>query len=173
MQKSSVLFLTLYFNLLWVVLSRTRLTWVNGIGYGLQHMEDGKKEISKLFGGKAVSYCHNPTSMVDEEDFKGYIGDLTQAGTQLLGKITQEVNTLAKHLKEAVAAVGREGRVVHIAHSQGALLTALAAKQLSPLEMSQIEVLGMHQNTLCCNFLVCVCVATHSCFSSISSLFGL
>lgn len=40
-----------------------------------------------------------------------------------------------------MAAVGRKGRVIHIAHSQGALVTALAAKRLTPLEMSQIEVL--------------------------------
>jgi hypothetical protein len=47
-----------------------------------------------------------------------------------------------RHLKEAVAVVGRKGRVIHIAHSQGALVTALAAKRLTPLEMSQIEVLA-------------------------------
>lgn len=47
-----------------------------------------------------------------------------------------------RHLKEAVASVGKNGRVVHIAHSQGALLTFLAARQLSPLEMSQIEILA-------------------------------
>ena len=47
-----------------------------------------------------------------------------------------------RHLKEAVAAVGKNGRVIHIAHSQGALLTYLAAKQLTPLEMSQMEVLA-------------------------------
>ena len=47
-----------------------------------------------------------------------------------------------RHLKDAVAAVGRKGRVIHIAHSQGALVTALAAKRLTPLEMSQIEVLA-------------------------------
>jgi hypothetical protein len=45
-------------------------------------------------------------------------------------------------LKEAVASVGKNGRVIHIAHSQGALLTFLAAKQLSPLEMNQIEVIA-------------------------------
>lgn len=38
--------------------------------------------------------------------------------------------------------VGKKGRVIHIAHSQGALITSLAAKQLTPLEMSQIEVLA-------------------------------
>ena len=45
-----------------------------------------------------------------------------------------------RHLKEAVAGVGKRGRVIHIAHSQGALLTSLAAKQLSISEMNQIEV---------------------------------
>jgi hypothetical protein len=75
---------------------RTRLTWVNGIGYTLENMEDGQKEISKLFGGKAVLYCHNPTSMANEDDMAGYLGDLTQAGTQKLGRITEEVNTLVE-----------------------------------------------------------------------------
>jgi hypothetical protein len=48
----------------------------------------------------------------------------------------------SRHLKEAVTSVGKNGRVIHIAHSQGALLTSLAARQLSPLEMSQIEVIA-------------------------------
>lgn len=104
-------------------------------------MEEAKPQISQLFGGKEVEYCHNPTAMGNEDDTFGYISDLTQAGTQKLGRITAEVDALVKHLKEAVASVGRTGRVVHIAHSQGALITALAAKQLSPLEMSQIEIL--------------------------------
>lgn len=45
-------------------------------------------------------------------------------------------------MKEAVASVGKKGRVVHIAHSQGALLTSLASRQLTPLEMSQIEIIA-------------------------------
>jgi hypothetical protein len=80
--------------------------------------------------------------MAHDEDLFGYLGDLTQASTQKLGRMTGEVEALVKHLKEAVASVGRKGRVIHIAHSQGALVTSLAAKQLSPLEMSQIEVLA-------------------------------
>lgn len=39
--------------------ARTRLTWVNGIGYSLDHMKKGQKEISKMFGGKQVEYYHN------------------------------------------------------------------------------------------------------------------
>lgn len=104
-------------------------------------MEEGEVFISKLFGGEKVCICYNPTKQAHYEDTYGYLSDLTQAGTQKLGVITAEVNTLAQFLRESVAAVGRKGVVVHIAHSQGALITSLAAKQLSPLEMSQIEVL--------------------------------
>ena len=45
-------------------------------------------------------------------------------------------------MKDAVAAVGKKGKVIHIAHSQGALVTSLATRQLSPVEMSQIEVIA-------------------------------
>jgi hypothetical protein len=120
---------------------KTRLTWVNGIAHSLEHMEEGKVVISALFG-KQVVYCYNPTAMVDKDDMKGYLGDLTQATQQKIGFITAEVNVLVKHLKEAVAAVGKRGRVIHIAHSQGALITFLAAKQLTAEECSQIEVLA-------------------------------
>lgn len=72
----------------------------------------------------------------------GYLSDLTQAGTQKLGRITEEVDTLVKHLRVALTLVGKNGLVIHIAHSQGALITALAAKQLNPLEMNRIEVIA-------------------------------
>lgn len=124
-----------------VAVRKTRLTWVNGIAHNLEHMEEGKVLISNIFGGKRVDYCFNPTAMSTEEDMFGYAADLTQATTQKLGRITAEVNELVKHLKDAVSKVGKKGKVIHIAHSQGALVTSLAAKQLTPLEMSQIEVL--------------------------------
>jgi len=168
---------------------KTRLTWVNGVGYNLGHMDMGSKEISDFFGGENVDWCHNPTMMASEDDMRGYISDLTQAGTQKMGRITSEVNTLVdtllvhheehnshlfilhaaycilymdfhgittdddddddddgncniRHLRAALRAVGKKGRVVHIAHSQGALITSLAAKQLTPLEMNQMEVIA-------------------------------
>lgn len=52
------------------------------------------------------------------------------------------LHLVRRHLKTAVAEVGRRGRVLHIAHSQGALITTLAAKQLTPLEMNQIEIIA-------------------------------
>jgi len=112
-----------------LAVTKTRLTWVNGIAHTRQHMEEGKEDIEKLFGGKKVEYFYNPTSMKGDEDMRGYVADLTQAGTQKLGRITAEVNELVQHLKEALAQVGKKGKVIHIAHSQGALVTYLATKQ--------------------------------------------
>jgi hypothetical protein len=121
---------------------RTRLTWVNGIGHHLQHMEYGEEKISSYFGGEPVLLCYNPTSQSHDEDMLGYVGDLAQAAAQLVGRITAEVDSLAQHLREAIADVGPRGCVVIVAHSQGALITFLASKQLTPDEMSQIEVLA-------------------------------
>ena len=47
-----------------------------------------------------------------------------------------------RHLKEAVLSVGKGGKVIHIAHSQGALVTALAAQKLTVEEMNQIEIIA-------------------------------
>ena len=74
------------------------LTWVNGIAHNLDHMENGQTSISSLFGGRPVVFCHNPTAMTGEGDYRGYIGDLTQAGTQKLGRITAEVDALVRYV---------------------------------------------------------------------------
>jgi hypothetical protein len=75
----------------------TRVTWVNGIGHNLLHMEEGNQMLSKLFGGKDIQFCHNPTAMAHDEDFVGLSTDLLQAGTQKLGRITEEVNNLVRY----------------------------------------------------------------------------
>lgn len=120
---------------------RTIITWVNGIGHNVSHMIDGQQMLSQIFGNRPIEYCHNPTNMASEDDTFGYIGDLTQCTSQKLGKITSEVNQLVTHLSDAVQKVGLTGRVIHIAHSQGALITSLAMKKLRKDEMKQIEVI--------------------------------
>lgn len=120
----------------------TRLTWINGIGHSMDHMEEGRQYISTKFGGKPVIFCYNPTSMAHDDDIYGYINDLGQAGTHKLGYMTAEVDALILHLRKALADVGKKGLVVHIAHSQGALITTLASKKLLPSEMSRMEVIA-------------------------------
>lgn len=73
--------------------TKTKLTWINGIGFNLDHMQDGQQSLAYIFG-RPISYYHNPTAMSNEEDKLGYFNDLTQAGQQKLGKITAEVDEL-------------------------------------------------------------------------------
>lgn len=73
--------------------TRTKLTWINGIGFNLDHMQHGQQSLSYIFG-RPISYYHNPTAMASEEDKFGYLNDLTQAGQQKLGRITAEVDEL-------------------------------------------------------------------------------
>lgn len=134
-------FLTLHQILLTVSSTKTRVTWVNGIGHTKEHMEDGGEQMTLMFGGKQVEFCHNPTAMIREDDYVGFLGDLTQAGTQKLGRITAEVDELVKHLREAIQEIGPNGKVIHIAHSQGALITALAAKKMTAEELCKMEVI--------------------------------
>ncbi len=105
------------------------------------HMDRGQISLSSIFGNRPVEFCHNPTAMADEGDTLGRIGDLTQCTTQKLGKNSAEVHELVTHLKNAIKRVGSKGMVIHIAHSQGALITSLAVKQLSKSDMSQMEVI--------------------------------
>ena len=122
---------------------RTRLTWINGVGYSLEHGEEEKRQISRLFGGQHVHFCYNPTSMAHDDDTMGYVfGDLAQAGTQKLGRLTTEVDGLVEHLRKSLSAVGKRGCVVHIAHSQGALITHLATQKMSAEEMQRMEIIA-------------------------------
>lgn len=75
---------------------KTIVTWVNGIGFNMDHMVDGERDLSVLFGNRPIIFCHNPTAMADEADMKGYMGDLLQGGAQKLGRITSEVEALVQ-----------------------------------------------------------------------------
>lgn len=109
---------------------KTRISWINGIAYNMQDMITEQHDISKHFGNQRIHFCHNPSDMKHNDDIMGYIYDLKQAGQQkFLNHITEEVNALIQHLKDCVTAVGPNGSVIHIAHSQGALITYLAAIQ--------------------------------------------
>lgn len=121
---------------------RTKLTWVNGIAHLPEHMIDPTYVISTAFGNVDVDYCHNPSSMTSESDYIGFMKDAIEASTNQMGRITPEVDTLVEHLRVALAEVGRNGRVVHIAHSQGSVITWLAAKRLEPGECRRIEIIS-------------------------------
>ena len=105
-------------------------------------MEDPTAVISAAFGNVDVDYCHNPSAMTTESDYFGFTKDLAQASTHQMGRITPEVDTLVEHLRDALAAVGKRGRVIHLAHSQGSVITWLAAKRLAADECRRIEIVS-------------------------------
>ena len=122
---------------------RTKLTWVNGIAHLPEHMKDPTFVISTIFGGVNVDYCHNPSSMTSESDYIGFVKDGIQASTHVvMGRLTPEVDILVEHLRGALSKVGRNGRVIHIAHSQGSVITWLAAQRLTPEECKRIEIIS-------------------------------
>jgi len=123
-------------------LPRARLTLINGVAHSLAHVLEASREVSQLFGGQPVDHCHNPTAMKDDDDYYGWGLDLTQAGTQKLGRHTSEVDSLIEHLRESLDRAGPNGRVVHIAHSQGALITRLAVDRMDPDELRRVEVIA-------------------------------
>jgi len=69
---------------------RTRLTWVNGVGHNLEHMNLPTSVISKLFGGTKPEFCHNPTAMTTEQDYVGYLGDMAQVGSPSSTRFREE-----------------------------------------------------------------------------------
>jgi hypothetical protein len=113
---------------------RTQLTLVDGV-------YKGEEMISKHFG--AVALKPSPRRQ-REEWMRGGTSVMKQqdVSQHLIWRIEKEVESLVEHLREAIAAVGPHGSVIHIAHSQGAIITALASQQLTPEEMRQIEVLS-------------------------------
>jgi hypothetical protein len=121
---------------------KTKLTWVNGIAHLPEHMFDPTYVISMAFGNVKVDYCHNPSSMTSESDYIGFVKDGIQASTHQMGRITPEVDSLVEHLRARLAEVGKSGKVIHIAHSQGSVITWLAAKRLTPDECRRIEIIS-------------------------------
>jgi len=121
---------------------RTKLTWVNGIAHLPEHMSDPTYIISSAFGNVDVDYCHNPSSMTSESDYIGFLRDGIQASGHQMGRVTREVDVLVDHLRDALSEVGKSGKVIHIAHSQGSVITWLAAKKLTSEECNRIEVIS-------------------------------
>lgn len=105
-------------------------------------MDDPTFVISTVFGNAPVDFCHNPSAMKSESDYLGFLADGIQASTHQLGRTTREVDLLVTHLRAALARVGKAGRVIHLSHSQGSVITWLAAKKLHADECRRIEIIS-------------------------------
>lgn len=120
---------------------KSNVSWINGIAHTPEDAKETAEEMSRMFSGSCINYCHNPTSVRAPTDAMGYVRDLTQCTRQKVGgKVTGEVIKLREHLRRLIKQTGRHGKVVHLAHSQGALITYLAAKNLTKAEQEKMEV---------------------------------
>ncbi len=112
------------------------ISYVNGI----YHTEDDWRRISgkiEAIFSTEVSPFYNPST-------GWWVRDITNAGYSLALRPHDLYlsKQLAEHLKGVLKKVGEYGRVLHIAHSGGAILTYLAAKHhLSRTETNRIDVI--------------------------------
>jgi len=110
------------------------ISWINGINNTEGDVKQTSQHLSAAFGGREVRSFWNPTA--------GTYADLLKTANMRLGrgntKQWPEVDGLACHLRKCLQ---EGGHLVHLAHSQGAIVTHLAAKQLTSAEKSRIDVL--------------------------------
>ena len=121
-----------------VEIPKTVVTFINGI----YHSEEDWRRIAKMledFFEVEVLPLYNPTT-------GWWVGDATRAGYELVRSPADArmAYNLTNHLRMALEVVGPKGRVLHIAHSGGAILTYLSAKfHLTAAERQRIDVITM------------------------------
>lgn len=111
------------------------ISFVNGIYHTKEDCQRIKRILSEKFNRRVLPF-YNPTS-------GSWAADLTQAGIAIVNKPNnlEIARNLSIHLRSLLHAVGPNGRVLHLAHSGGAILTYLAAKyHLSVEETERIDV---------------------------------
>jgi len=114
-----------------------RVTWLNGANYSQKQVHSMAEKISKMFGGVRVHYLYNQSY--------GALNDYYQATWQKFwGNEPALVKDLATHFRKVIQELGgvkSGGRIVHITHSHGALITDMAKKYLQPEERAMIDVI--------------------------------
>jgi hypothetical protein len=114
-------------------------TFVNGIYHSVKDVADIENYLKNTFNTEVRSF-YNPSS-------GSWVMDAYKAGFELVLRPSDLVlaRQLAEHLRKALKDVRTDGgRVLHIAHSGGAILTYLAAKyHLTSSETSRIDVITL------------------------------
>jgi len=115
---------------------RATLSWINGIGYRSETAARERQVLTQIFG-ILVHHWYNPSSMTHDDDLLGFARDLATAGTHKMG-FGSNVQGLVQHLRFLLDA---SETVVHICHSHGVLLTALALQQMQADELLRLDVI--------------------------------
>ena len=101
---------------------RTVICFVNGIHHSVEDCRIVATRLGEIFGDEVRAF-YNPSTGV-------WLSDVSRAGLELFTKPGDLIiaKGLALHLRKALKDVGTQGRVLHMAHSGGAIMTYLAAK---------------------------------------------
>lgn len=111
------------------------ISFINGIAHSERDWLRVTNLIENIFGQEIFPF-YNPST-------GSFMSDLTNAGYELVIRSNdiQNAQNLANHLRKILANINPKGRILHIAHSAGAILTYLAAKHhLLPEEKDRIDV---------------------------------
>lgn len=114
------------------------ISFVNGIYHSEEDLQRIAGQLQVIFN-EEIRPFYNPSS-------GWWVTDATKAGFNLVVKPNdlEIAKQLAEHLRRALNDVRKNGRVLHIAHSGGAILTYLAAKHhLTHTEAGRIDVITL------------------------------
>ena len=114
--------------------SNARATCINGIGNTRKDAEGMIGRISEILGNVSVAGIYDATH--------GFVADFFECILLKLGFATKSVHLLVDRWRELFQEMNN-GTIHHFAHSQGALTTRVALKQLTPEERDMIDVVTL------------------------------
>lgn len=117
------------------VSDKVRVSFMNGILTDHGYMMESLKALSESHGNVNVHFIHRQT--------KGWFSDMLSGFLVQLGFISPDAHELAKEWKrmiEEMGGVNGGGKIIHYAHSIGAMETLRALSLLTPEEKKIIEI---------------------------------
>ena len=125
-------------SILGKALGRRAVTYVNGMNTNAAKASYEAQMLAALLGGIHVDYVYN--------DHQSFLLDLLECGLGRADFVTLESMLLAEMWRDRLAdldqdygADGHEG-VLHFAYSQGAIITSVAFRMLSPEEQARVTI---------------------------------
>lgn len=114
------------------VSNQVRISYINGILTSYEGALANVQGLSESHGNVNVHYVYRPT--------KGWIRDMLQGFTVVFGLVSNEAKRLANVWRQMIGEMGQEGKIIHYAHSLGAVETARALSLLTEEEKKRIHI---------------------------------
>lgn len=122
---------------------KVRVSFINGVLADYSDLVNAVQGLSSAHGNVNVNYVYRPT--------QGWVGDVLFGILVRLGYVSSEAHALADAWKGLIGQMGGVnggGKIIHYAHSIGALETMHALKLLSPDEQKLVHVHSLGSPTL-------------------------